>query len=62
MIGDETKLLNCMCILVLAKGNDTPFNATSIQEENIVELCIEVGQAHPKGVLWFSAKELVVLF
>ena len=34
--GNETELLNHMCILVLAKGNGTLFNATFIQEEDIV--------------------------
>ena len=48
-LDKETELLNCMGILVLAKGDDTPFNATFIQEEDIIELCFEVGQTHPKG-------------
>ena len=26
------------------------------------KLCIELGQTHPKGVLWYSATESVVLF
>ena len=51
-----------MCVLVLARSNGTLFNSASIQEEDIVELCVEEGQTHPKGVLWFSAMELVILF
>ena len=50
-LGNEAELLNCMCTLLLAKGNGTPFNATSMQEEDIIELCVEVGQTHPKGML-----------
>ena len=51
--GDETELLNQMCVLVLTRGDCTPFNTTSIQEEDIIDLCVEMGQTHPEGVLWF---------
>ena len=51
-----------MCVLVLTRSNHTPFDATSIQEEDITEFCVEIGQTHPKGVLWFLATELVILF
>ena len=61
-LGDETELLNHMCALVLARSDGIPFNATSIQEEDIIELCVEVGQTHPKGVLWLSVMEMVILF
>ena len=61
-LGNKPKLLNCMCVLVLARGNGTPFNTTFIQEEDIIELCAEVGQTHPEGVLQFLAMELVVCF
>ena len=44
------------------KGNGTPFNVTSIQEEDIIEHCVELGQTHPKGVLQFLMTESVVLF
>ena len=51
-----------MCILVMNRGNGTPFDATSIQEEDIIEICIWLGHTHPKGVLWYSAVESVALF
>ena len=60
--GDEVELLNCMCVLALTRSNGTPFDATCIQEEDIIELCIELGQTHPKGVLQHLAMESVVLF
>ena len=44
------------------QGIGTPFDTASIQEEDIVELCVEVGQTHPKGGLWLLAMELVTLF
>ena len=40
----------------------TPFDATFILEEDIIELCTEIGQTQPKGVLWFLVTESVVLF
>ena len=61
-LGDESKLLNHMCVLILARGDGTPIDTTCIQEEDIIELCVEVGQTHPKGVLWLSVMELVILF
>ena len=60
--GDEVELLNCMFVLVLTRGDGTPFDAISIQEEEIMELCIELGQTHPEDVLWYSVADLVVLF
>ena len=46
-LGNETELLNCMCILVLTKANCTLFNTASIQEEAIIELYVGVGQMYP---------------
>ena len=50
-----------MCVLVLSRGDGTPFDATSIQKKDI-ELCVEMEQTHPKGVLQFFLTELVILF
>ena len=58
----EIDLLNCMCILVLTRGNGTAFDAASIQEEDIIKICVWLGQTHPKGVLWYSVVESVMLF
>ena len=57
-LGNDSKLPNHMCVL----GDGTPFHVTSIQEEDLAELCVEVEQAHPKGVLWSSAMESVTVF
>ena len=59
--GNELELLNCMCVLVLTRNDGTLFDAAFIQEEDIIELCIELGQTHPKCVLWYSVTESVVL-
>ena len=50
-----------MCVLVLTRGDGTPFDATSIQEEDNAELCVEMGQTHPEGVLWFLVTQSVIL-
>ena len=61
-VGSDSKLLNCMCVLAIARDDGTLFDPTSVQEEDIIELCVKVGQAHPKGVPWLSAMELVIVF
>ena len=51
-----------MCILVLTRGDGTQFDAASIQEEDIIEICVWLGHTHPEGVLWYLASKLVMLF
>ena len=60
--SDIADLSNHMCIFMLTKGNGTPFNASSILKEDIIEICILLGHTHPKGVLQYSAIESVMLF
>ena len=35
-LGDNPDLLNCMCVLAIARGDGAPFDANSIQEEELV--------------------------
>ena len=51
-----------MCILVLTRDDGTPFDATCIQEEDMIYICIQLGQTHPKGVLQYSVVKSVMLF
>ena len=37
-------------------------DASSISEEDIVEICMKKGHTHPLGVLCYSAMESIVLF
>ena len=60
--SDGVGLHNCMCILVLTRGDGILFDVASIQEENIIEICISLGHTHPKGVLQYSAVKSVMLF
>ena len=51
-----------LCLVSITRRDDTPMDASSISEEDIVKICITKGHTHPLGVLHYSAMELVVLF
>ena len=55
-------LSNVICIFTLTRDDGTPFNASSIQEEDITKICIWLWHRHPKGVLQYFTIELVMLF
>ena len=59
---NDTNLWNHICILTLMKWDGTPFDVTSILEEDIVGICIRQGHTHSMGVLHYSVIELVILF
>ena len=61
-LGNDSELLNCMCVLAITRGDGTPLDATSLQEEDIVELCIEVGQVHPECMLQLLVMESIIVF
>ena len=61
-LGDAQDLANHICILVATHGNGTPFSPDSFQEEDLVELCMGLGQAHPDGVLWILETEVLLTF
>ena len=47
-LGDEHNIANCICILVATHGDGTPFYPESLQEEDLGELCMGLGQTHQK--------------
>ena len=51
-----------MFIFVLTKRDGTPFGASSVLEEDIVEICARLGHTHPFGVLHYLATESIALF
>ena len=53
---------NRLLLLTITRGDGTPMDASSIMEEDIVELCVRRAHAHPMGVLRYSTVESVVLF
>ena len=44
------------------KRDGTPFDVTSVLEEDIIEICIRLGHTQPLGVLHYSARESIILF
>ena len=59
---DNPTLKAQMCIFIIMHKDGTPFEVTSIMEEDTVQLCVMLGHIHPLGVLQYSATESAVLF
>ena len=59
---NEHKLKSRMCLFVITQKDGTPFDAISVTEEDIIEICIKMGHTHPLGVLHYSAMESIALF
>ena len=53
---------NRLLLITITRGDGTPMDASSILEEDIMEICIRRAHTHPSGVLWYSTAESVVLF
>ena len=61
-VGDDPELANHICVPPIGRVDGTPFDADSLQEEDIVELCVGMGQVHPDGLLLLSVTESVMHF
>ena len=48
--------------LCITGRDDTPMDASSVSEEDIIEICITKGHTHPLGLLCYATMESVVLF
>ena len=53
---------NRLLLLTITRGDGTPMDASSIAEEDILEICVWRVHTHPLGVLQFSMAESVILF
>ena len=51
-----------LCLISITRRDGTPMDASSISEEDIVEICLKKGHTHPLGVLCYLAMESVILF
>ena len=51
-----------LLVVSIAKRDGNPLDASSISEEDIVELCVRRAHTHPLGVLRFSVADSVVFF
>ena len=59
-LGDDPDFCNCICVLTVVGGDGNPFNGDSLLEEDIIKLCVGMGQVHPNGVLQLMAMGLVI--
>ena len=51
-----------LCLVSITRRDDTLMDASSISEEDIIEICVTKGHTHPLDVLCYSVMESVVLF
>ena len=49
-------------MFIIMQKDSTPFEVTSIKEEDIMQIYMTLGHIHPLGVLQYLATELVALF
>ena len=50
-----------LCLVSITRRDGTLMDASSILEEDIMEICIKKGHTHLLGVLHYSATESVIL-
>ena len=60
--SDDPHLKIKICMFIVTRKDGTPFNVTSLTEEDIMEIYITLGHIYPLGVLWYLPTELVALF
>ena len=60
--SNDPHLTAKMCMFIVMRKDGTPFDTTSVSEEDILEICVTLGHAHPLGVIWHLATESVALF
>ena len=51
-----------LCLISITRRDGTPMDASSISEENLVEICVKKGHTHSLGVLHYLAMESIILF
>ena len=61
-VPSPDSLQDKLLVVSIIMGDGTPLDASSISEEDIVELCIRRVHTCPLGVLRFSVADSVVLF
>ena len=52
-LGDRLEIVNCISILAATQGDGTPFHSDSLQDENMVKLCIGLDR-HTQKVYYGS--------
>ena len=59
-LGNDTEIVTWICIMVTTWANGTPLGPTSFREEDLIELCVGLGQEHLEGVLQLLDTEAVL--
>ena len=55
---NESNLRSRVCLFVATRKDGTPFNATSVTDEDIIKICIKMGHTHPLCVLCYSSNRI----
>ena len=61
-VPSPNSLQDKLLVVLITKGDGTPLDASSLTEEDIVEVCVRRAHTCPLGVLWYSTVESVILF
>ena len=61
-LGDDIDIRNQICMLVATWSDGTPLGPSSFTEQDVVQLCIRLGQEHSKGMLQLFDTEAVLAF
>ena len=61
-VQSPDSLQDKLLVVSITKGDGTLLDASSILEEDILELCARRVHTHPLGVLWYSTVDSVILF
>ena len=59
-VPSPNSLQGKLLVVSITKGDGTPLDASSINKEDIVEICVRRAHTHPLGVLQYSAAESVI--
>ena len=61
-VPSPNSLQDKLLVVLITRGDGTPLDASSITEEDIVEICVRRAHTHPLGVLRYSTVVSVILF
>ena len=60
--SDDPHLKTKICVFIVTRKDGTPYDVTSVTEEDIMEICVTLGHTHPLGVFQYLVMESVALF
>ena len=60
--GNNTAIVTQIYVFITTQCDGTLLDPTSFREEDVIELCVGLGQEHLKGVLQASDTETIIAF